>query len=523
MKLDLPIKEFIPEISKQLPWKHPKNLKQEIREIVEQVDSLCKINQRKEVIWVTIDDAKSPDLDDWLWAERKKDWWYVLYVSIADPTEYIKPLSALDLEALNRWSSVYLLDDYIIHMYPTILATDKFSLNHNTKRATLTVQIEYDNQMNITNSNIEETIYHNIYRLDHESFKNQFFYQWETKEEKLIHDKLQLLNEIWHKLWKKRESKLIITDFYDADRRIWANTKSTKNIISLLVREAALATNITAANFQYEKNNWLWSFRKHMEEYMWKDYKWTLERALYSSISWWHFWLQELRYCHFSSPIRRYADNIVHRVIKCILNEQEIPYSKQDFWDIQDEYLNLQINALVFLERQYHFWNRVTKKTRKNRDAWEENSPSNLKQHLRNWAERWYKLPEKVKYEIIDNIKNKSRDSWSWALWVFLVSKETELVEVLKERVLSLWAPKTFINILTEVRVQRKQDKVFKYSEEINDWNINLKIKYNWKKIVEVSDLFFEEDQWKIEHRLRTKLLEQLFDYFIDLAKKDEN
>jgi exoribonuclease R len=75
---------------------------------------------------------------------------------------------------MNKATSIYLKDDTIF-MLPRELATDLVSLNHNTTRLSQTVQIDYDDQMNVVNSNFYESKFYNKYRFDYSSFRDQYF------------------------------------------------------------------------------------------------------------------------------------------------------------------------------------------------------------------------------------------------------------------------------------------------------------------------------------------------------------
>jgi ribonuclease R len=84
----------------------------------------------------------SKDLDDGIWAEETENG-YAIFVSIADVAEIVKPDSILDLDAMNRSTSVY-TSHYAYHMFPSEISTDICSLNNETNRLTLTTRICLD-------------------------------------------------------------------------------------------------------------------------------------------------------------------------------------------------------------------------------------------------------------------------------------------------------------------------------------------------------------------------------------------
>lgn len=190
--------QLVPHIESKLPFWYTEASKKQVEEILKNWAN-DQAPHRTLVEWITIDWAESKDLDDGIWAERRNDWGYTIFVSIADPTEYIDILSNIDLDAMNKWTSIYLSEDSIIHMLPNELATNLASLNHNTTRLSQTVQIDYDNEMNVVSTEIYESKFYNKNRFDYSDFKEHYFNEWHE-----YHSELRLLDEIWQKLRKKK-------------------------------------------------------------------------------------------------------------------------------------------------------------------------------------------------------------------------------------------------------------------------------------------------------------------------------
>jgi ribonuclease R len=125
----------------------------------------------------------------------------MVQVSIADPSELVRPMSDIDIEAMKKTTSIY-LSTHVIHMLPTKLSTDLVSLNHQKTRLSQTVQIEFDENMDVVSSNIFESKFYNKNRFDYESFSNQFM-----NIDSEYHFQFDLLYEIAKKLYNKRMKK----------------------------------------------------------------------------------------------------------------------------------------------------------------------------------------------------------------------------------------------------------------------------------------------------------------------------
>lgn len=477
MRLNSFPENFIPRLNSSLPFWYTESTKKQVHEIVSKW-IIDQAPSRKLVEWITIDWKESLDLDDWIWAEKRLDWWYTIFISIADPTEFIQPLSPIDLDAMNKWTSIYLWEEKTIYMLPRELACDLVSLNWNTTRLSQTLQIDYDVNLDVINSNFYESKFYNKKRFDYEMFRDEYFY-----EEYEFHNQLRLQDEIAQKLRIKRINKWIL-DFDDAERWIWRDNKNWKNIASRLIEEFMVAANVETAKFQLKNYPENWVFRNHMVWLKWKDYiPKQLERAYYSNKMEFHFGLKEENYTHFTSPMRRYLDFILHRQLKSFLRWDDFIYNNEDLRKIVNRYLNQQLNRIYFLEKWYHFWEKITRKYNKVREnqEWEEKIKL-LKVDIKNWVEKWLKLPEEVRNEIIETIKKSTKKwDWMWIIWTYLMSDEKEIIEVLKERVIKDWKYKNILNTIIETRLIRwEENKIFKITKKLG----KIYIKINWKTIV---------------------------------------
>lgn len=304
--------------------------------------------KRELIWWVTIDKKTSKDLDDWIWAEKNKNW-YSIFVSIADVAEVIKPYTLLDLDALSRSTSVY-TNHHVYHMFPNEISTDICSLNDKTKRPTITTRIDLDNDYNVIWSEIFESIFENKKRFCYKQFNKSFNNYGEQ-----YHNELNMFHDIAKWLYKKRVWYWAKTDFQE---KVTLNLDIKNNIVdnsvaSFIIQEFMIAKNIEDAKINFkEKINWV--FRLHMPWLKWKqNFKQTIERAFYNFKSWFHYWLWENFYWHFTSPIRRYADLINHRQQKAWIRKDKEVYNINELRKIIID-INTRIEETLDIEKQYN-------------------------------------------------------------------------------------------------------------------------------------------------------------------------
>ena len=529
MEIITDLTDFLPEISTQLPnWYSIKAKRQAEKILREWINDNSP--KRVNVEWITIDDISSLDLDDWIWAEKRRDWWYTVFISIADPTEAIDPLSAIDLEAINKATSFY-TSTHTIHMLPIALSTDLISLNDKTTRLSKTIQIDYDSEMNVNKTNIYESKFYNKKRFNYSTFWQHFQYEW-----KEFHSELNLMWEIARKLRDKRKNKANF-NFNESDRKIqnnFENKTNNKHIASILIEEFMVAANIEVARFLI-KNQISWIFRAHMPESKWRFLEWSeMERAYYTTQSQFHYWLWEDKYLHTTSPMRRLADYMLDRFLKAHIRWDKEPYSIKELSELV-KYINMQVNSIVLLEREHNFQSKIISKSRKSLNKWKDLNLSEIKEHIRHWVWRWLKLPQKIKEQIIDKIKNWEWKDWYWIITPYMVSRETEIIEILKEKTLNNMPIKTFLNIITKNIVERKQSSVFKVVEKrkkkakSNNQHIWGKKQYNSTNNNSSQysiDIYFKEEKiltnkWDSynENEIKRKMIVNIFDYFIKRSK----
>jgi ribonuclease R len=324
---------------------------------------------------VTIDGEDARDFDDAVFAQRQKAGGWKLWVAIADVAAYVRPGSALDREALSRGNSVY-FPERVIPMLPEALSNGLCSLNPEVDRLCMVCELRIADDGEIQGSHFYEGVMHSQARLTY----NEVFAALEdpagpegTRRRELL-PYLQALDAVFKALFEARtrrgaidldstETKVV----FGADRKIERIVPVTRNRAHRIIEECMIAANIEAARFVL-KHERPAPHRVHaqpdvmkvqlLREFLAergfvlgggdkprpKDYAKLLERARgrvdygliqtvalrslmqarYSSEPTGHFGLALEHYAHFTSPIRRYPDLLLHRAIKNILHRRKM-------------------------------------------------------------------------------------------------------------------------------------------------------------------------------------------------------
>ena len=351
-----------------LPVEFPESVKKAINDIpdvVSEKDKAGRVDLRN-VQMVTIDGEDAKDLDDAV-SISKEGPVYHLGVHIADVSHYVTEGSALDKEALKRGTSVYLVDR-VIPMIPHKLSNGICSLNQGEDRLALSCLMDIDEKGNVVGHRICETVINVDRRMSYTSVK-KILVDNDTNEimkYKELVPMFHMMEEVAELLRKKRfargsvdfdfpESKIILdenghpTDIKPYDR----------NVATKIIEDFMLAANETVAEdyfwqdmpFLYrthenpdpEKmrklatfiNNFGYTLRltddlrpkeiqKLLSEIEGSDAEnlisrltlRSMKKAKYTTECVGHFGLAAKYYCHFTSPIRRYPDLQIHRIIK---------------------------------------------------------------------------------------------------------------------------------------------------------------------------------------------------------------
>ncbi|WIF94921.1 ribonuclease R [Caminicella sporogenes] len=359
-----------------LPEEFPKKVLKEAESIPDTVseEEIAKRRDLRGMNIVTIDGADAKDLDDAVSIEKLDNGNYRLGVHIADVTHYVKEGSHLDKEALKRGTSVYLVDR-VIPMLPKKLSNGICSLNPKVDRLTLSVFMEIDKKGNVVDHEICESVIKTKERMTYTDVSDIL----EKNDSKLIKkydylvEDFKLMQELAMILKKKKEMRGSIDfDFPEAKIILDENgkpieiKKAERRIANRIIEEFMIVCNETVAERMYwlklpfvyrvheepdmEKienfNKFIHNFGYHLKgisteihpktlQELFNKVKGTkeehiistimlrsLKQARYSPENLGHFGLASNYYCHFTSPIRRYPDLQIHRIIKEMLKNE---------------------------------------------------------------------------------------------------------------------------------------------------------------------------------------------------------
>ena len=351
-----------------LPEEFPQDVMRQAGKAPEEVDSKELAGRMDLRDWetVTIDGEDAKDLDDAITLTKEGDG-YLLGVHIADVTHYVKEGDALDQEALKRGTSVYLVDR-VIPMLPHRLSNGICSLNEGTDRLALSCLMEIDEKGAVVGHRIAETVIRVNRRMSYTAVQRILDGEEETIEEyqELVPLFLRMA-ELAELLRKKRRKRGSI-DFDFPESKIVLDQKGRpleikayeRNTATRIIEDFMLAANETVAEdyfwqelpFVYRSHenpdaeriqklgtfiyNFGYRIRVGQEEIHPKEIQKLMEqiegkpeealisritlrslkRASYTVESLGHFGLAARYYCHFTSPIRRYPDLQIHRIIK---------------------------------------------------------------------------------------------------------------------------------------------------------------------------------------------------------------
>lgn len=353
----------------ELPMEFPEEVMRQIEAIPDEVSPKDMAGRMDIRAWqtVTIDGEDAKDLDDAITLTKKDDH-YILGVHIADVTHYVTEGSPLDREALHRGTSVYLVDR-VIPMLPHKLSNGICSLNAGTDRLALSCIMEIDAKGNVADHKIAETVIRVDRRMSYTTVRNIL----ENRDPAAVEDHqdfvpmFQLMAELSGIIRQKRYSRGAI-DFDFPEAKISLDEKGfpveikpyERNVATKLIEDFMLLANETIAEdyfwqqlpFVYrvhenpdsEKmarlvtflHNMGYSMRTGNAEVHPKELQKILskiegtpeealisrvmlrsmKKARYAPESLGHYGLAASYYTHFTSPIRRYPDLQIHRIIK---------------------------------------------------------------------------------------------------------------------------------------------------------------------------------------------------------------
>lgn len=367
-----------------IPFEWPDDVLAEVAKIPQQVTEaqLKGRTDLRKFSFVTIDGDDAKDFDDAVYCYKKPKGGFQLYVAIADVSNYVSKDSALDKEAARRGNSVY-FPGKVVPMLPEALSNGLCSLNPHVDRLCMVAEMSISEDGKISRSRFYRAVIHSQARLTYTQVG-----QWlaeEKSDEKHQHlwPMLQSLHELYKVLLATRKIRGAM-DFETTETRIeFDENKKIKCIVPVirndahkLIEECMLAANVATARF-LEKAEIPTLYRVHaapeedkitaLRQFLGelglqlgggkkpnpKDFQRTmstigdrpekhlietvmlrsLKQAQYVEANEGHFGLAYSAYTHFTSPIRRFPDLLIHRAIGHLLDNHpvyEFSYSHDD-------------------------------------------------------------------------------------------------------------------------------------------------------------------------------------------------
>ncbi|MEP0357721.1 ribonuclease R [Paraglaciecola sp.] len=374
MEIDMALRTF------DIPHDWPKGVERQVKGLTEQVPEEAKEGRidLRQLPLVTIDGEDARDFDDAVFCEPLDGGGWQLWVAIADVSYYVRPGTALDSEAQNRGNSVY-FPEQVIPMLPEVLSNGLCSLNPQVDRLCMVCEMTINAVGELTKHKFYEAVMNSHARLtytkvwdilqgDPELHKR---YAEQVPHLRNLHDMYRVLKRTRNKRgaieFETQESKFV----FNAQRKIDNIVPVTRNDAHKLIEECMILANVSAAE-TLDTNNAEALYRIHDEpdsdrlgaflsylaevgiphkigsEVSPQDFTDVIEKiqgrpdqeliqtmllrsmkqAVYDHENIGHFGLALEAYAHFTSPIRRYPDLVVHRALKGIVDKKNQRKSK---------------------------------------------------------------------------------------------------------------------------------------------------------------------------------------------------
>lgn len=341
-------------------------------------------NLRDKVIF-TIDGDDAKDLDDAVSIDLLENGHYLLGVHIADVSHYVKENGVIDQEAYERGTSVYLADR-VIPMLPHKLSNGICSLNGGVDRLTMSCDMEIDEQGNVVDYDIYESVINSKKRMTYKAVNNILEKNIVEPGYEPFVDDLKKMETLAHILRKNKERRGYI-DFDIDEAKIIVNEKGEAIDVKVrergtgekLIEDFMIAANETVATHiyymelpfiyrihgkpneekiesfmqflktlgitvPYNKNNITSKEMQKVLDHL-KDNKLfhllsslllrSMQKAVYDKNNIGHFGLASKCYTHFTSPIRRYPDQTVHRLLRSYLFDKKLDRETIQHWDLK--------------------------------------------------------------------------------------------------------------------------------------------------------------------------------------------
>ena len=377
------------EVKKQL---------EQIPSIVTEEEIVNRKDLREEEIF-TIDGSDTKDIDDAISIKKEANGNYILGVHIADVTYYFKENSPLDNSAYDKATSVY-LTNYVLPMLPHQLSNGICSLNEGVDRLTITCEVKFDNNANIIDYDIYESVINSKKKMTYESVNRLL-------EENIVDEgyedyvsSLKLMHELSSKIRKNKVKRgyieflsdeiKIIVDEYGIPIDIHQKEQKTgEKLIEdfMIVANESVATRIKDMGlpniYRIHEKPKIEKIKEFLGYVTSLGYKLTgdfsklepkdiqsmleqlkdkkefailsdmllrcMQKAIYSNENIGHFGLASPCYTHFTSPIRRYPDEIVHRLLRKYLFKHD--YSNESMDNLESK-IAMQAEHSSIMERK---------------------------------------------------------------------------------------------------------------------------------------------------------------------------
>jgi len=365
METDIAIHSF------SLPFAFPEDVVAEAEAYGDRIpqDAIAGREDLRGIELVTIDGEDARDFDDAVWCERKSGGWRLI-VAIADVAHYVRPGSALDVEARERGTSVY-FPNRVLPMLPEALSNGLCSLKPHEDRLCLCCEMRVSDDGRITRSRFFEGVMRSAARLTYRdvgAFLEKPQARHDAKLEAL-RERLLALHGIYKSFTRARSGRgaleLDTPELklkFDEQGRVAALVEYPRNDAHRLIEECMIAANVAAARF-LDRNKVPTLYRVHglpeidrletLRTFLREFGLWlppveevtpehlrdllqkigdrpdaglistavirSMPQAVYQPGNIGHFGLALEHYAHFTSPIRRYPDLVVHRGIRQVL------------------------------------------------------------------------------------------------------------------------------------------------------------------------------------------------------------
>lgn len=372
-------------VSNGIPTKFPDDVLAEADQVPDTINEKDLVGRRdlREQLIVTIDGEDAKDLDDAVTVKKLANGNYFLGVHIADVSNYVTEGSQLDREAYERGTSVY-LTDRVIPMIPQRLSNGICSLNPHVPRLTMSCEMEIDPNGQVVSHDIFPSVIQTTERMTYTAVNQILEEQDEQVMERYqqlvpMFQEMQELHQILEEMrirrgaisFEDREAKILV----EPDGQPTGILLRSRGVGERLIESFMLAANETVAE-HFNKRNFPFIYRIHeqpKEEKMQRFFDFasalgivvrgtkgtitpkdlqkvienvedkpesavintmllrSMQQARYSEDNFGHYGLAAEYYTHFTSPIRRYPDLIVHRLIRSY--GQDPSEANQTYWE----------------------------------------------------------------------------------------------------------------------------------------------------------------------------------------------